>query len=447
VPLSSYGMPYTVPEGKVDPSIDMKTAVRDQVNRMDAKAYFTLLAELMKTNPPAAADAPELAKFSRIGLVAGKDFDASKLEADFVKRIPEIAYDRILLQTKVNKAVKNINGWLFDTETGIYGTDYLNRALVTAIGLGANRIQDAVYPTSLKDVDGKEYNGANKYVMHFPKGQLPPARGFWSVTMYDANYFFVANPINRYSISARQNLKSNADGSVDLYIQNQSPGPDKETNWLPAPTGKFVLMIRLDWPDEKSPSIINGTWKPPAVQKVTGESVGARYVAKSTAICPLLAQSGHALLHRKCPLFGVKRTWPIAVQMSAFDAVDGASSAASKWYRMIASKPERFKEVRPGNEMAFEVFKELARTRRRNADTVDPGIGRTRLGQRTLKCVFLIGTRSAHSIRASGLTAAQTGRTHDRTRPMLQQRQKVLAKAPSTHDPKRTFAGSHQIFK
>src|SRR5262249_16532751 len=109
-----------------------------------------------------------------------------------------------------------------------------------------------------------------------------------------------------------------------------------------------------------------------------------------------------------------------------------------KWYRMIASKPERFKEVMPGNEMAFEVFKELARTRRRNADTVDPGIGRTRLGQRTLKCVFLIGTRSAHSIRASGLTAAQTGRTNERTRPMLQQRQKVLAKAPSTHDPKRT---------
>src|SRR5262249_46588581 len=107
-------------------------------------------------------------------------------------------------------------------------------------------------------------------------------------------------------------------------------------------------------------------------------------------------------------------------KMTAFDAVDGASSAASKWYRMIASKPERFKEVMPGNEMAFEVFKELARTRRRNADTVDPGIGRTRLGQRTLKCVFLIGTRSAHSIRASGLTAAQTGRTHDRTRPMLQ---------------------------
>ena len=126
--------------------------------------------------------------------------------------------------------------------------------------------------------------------------------------------------------------------------------------------------------------------------------------------------------------------------MSAFDAVDGASSATSKWYRMAVSKPEQFKEVRPGNGMAFEVLKELARARRRNADKVDPGIGRTRLGQRTLKCVFLIGTRSAHSIMASGLTAAQTGRTHDRTRPMLQLRQKVLAKAPSTHDPKRTLA-------
>src|SRR5262249_5091921 len=154
VPLSSYGKPYTPPEGKVDPSIDMKMAVRDQVNRMDAKAYFTLLADLMKSNPPAAADAPELAKFAKIGLVAGKDFDASNFNDDFMKCIPEVGFDRIMLQFKTNKAVKHANGWGYDTETGIYGTDYLNRALVTAIGLGANRVQDAVYPTSLKDSDG-----------------------------------------------------------------------------------------------------------------------------------------------------------------------------------------------------------------------------------------------------------------------------------------------------
>ena len=87
--------------------------------------------------------------------------------------------------------------------------------------------------------------------------------------MYDDNYFFVANPINRYSISARQNLKTNADGSVDLYIQNESPGADKESNWLPAPAGKFILMLRMYWPDEKPPSIIDGSWKPPAAKKVS----------------------------------------------------------------------------------------------------------------------------------------------------------------------------------
>jgi hypothetical protein len=269
VPLSSYGKEYTPAPSTVDPSIDMKTAVRDQVNRMDAVAYFTLLAQLMKANPPYAADAPEVARFAKIGLVPGQDFDAGKLHADFVKRIPEVAFGRIMLQAKVNDAVKHVNGWIYDTKTGIYGTDYLNRAIVTAIGLGANRLQDAIYPFSQKDADGHDYDGATKYVMHFPKGQLPPVSGFWSLTMYDPNYFFVANPINRYSVSARQNLKANPDGSTDLYIQNQSPGADKESNWLPAPSGKFILMLRMYWPNEDPPSIIDGTWTPPAAKKVT----------------------------------------------------------------------------------------------------------------------------------------------------------------------------------
>jgi hypothetical protein len=268
VPLSSYDKAYTPPPGKVDPSIDMKTAVREQVNKMDAVAYFTLLCELMKHNPPAAADAPELAKFAKIGIVPGKDFDASKLKADFSKRLPEVAFDRIMLQFKVNKELKNESGWGFTTKTGIYGTDYLMRAFVTAIGLGANRPQDAVYPTSLKDAAGQKYSGANKYVMHFPKGELPPVSGFWSLTMYDSAYFFVNNPINRYSISARQNLISNSDGSTDLYIQKDSPGKDKESNWLPAPAGDFILMLRMYWPTEKNPSIIDGSWKIPPVTKV-----------------------------------------------------------------------------------------------------------------------------------------------------------------------------------
>jgi hypothetical protein len=268
VPLSSYGKPFTPPAGSVDAAQDMKTAVREQVNKMTAAEYFTLLCKLMKDNPPVAADAAAVKKFEKIGIVPGKDFDASKLNADFSKRIPEIAQDRIMLQFKVNPAIKNVNGFAFTTKTGIYGTDYLMRALVTAIGLGANRPQDAVYPTSQKDAEGHAYDGAHKYVMRFPKGQMPPVSGFWSLTMYDGDYFFVANPLNRYSISARQSLKTNPDGSTDLYIQNESPGKDRESNWLPAPKGKFILMLRLYWPNEKNPSIINGSWKIPAVKKV-----------------------------------------------------------------------------------------------------------------------------------------------------------------------------------
>jgi hypothetical protein len=267
VPLSAYGKPYTPPEGTVDPSIDMKTPVRDQVNALSAVEYFTLLAQLMKANPPAPEDAPELARFAKIGLVPGEDFDASKLKADFAARVPEVGFDRIMVQFKINKAVAHTNGWGFTTKTGLYGTDYLMRALVTAIGLGANRPQDAVYPTSLKDAQGNDYDGANKYVMHFEKGKLPPVKGFWSLTMYNSKYFFVENPIDRYSISPRQDLKSNPDGSVDLYIQHESPGADKESNWLPAPADKFVLMLRLYWPDESPPSIIDGSWEPPAVTR------------------------------------------------------------------------------------------------------------------------------------------------------------------------------------
>jgi len=267
-PLSAHGRPYTPPAGHVDPAIDMQKAVRDQVNALDAVAYFTLLAQLMKANPPSRSDAPALAKFARIGLVAGQDFDASKLHADFRARIPQIAQDRIMLQFKINPAIKDINGWNFILKTGLYGTDYLIRALVTAIGLGANRPQDAVYPTSLKDAAGDDYSGANRYVIRFPKGETPPAEGFWSITMYDSDYFFVANPLNRYSISPRQALKANADGSIDINVQHASPGADRELNWLPAPAGKFILMLRMYWPRETDPSILDGSWVIPAVTKV-----------------------------------------------------------------------------------------------------------------------------------------------------------------------------------
>ncbi len=111
------------------------------------------------------------------------------------------------------------------------------------------------------------HSGANNYVMHFNKDELPPVDGFWSLTMYDAGYFFVPNPLNRYTLSQRNKFKPNADGSIDLYIQNASPGKEKEQNWLPAPKDKFILMPRMYWPKEKAPSILDGSWKIPPVEQ------------------------------------------------------------------------------------------------------------------------------------------------------------------------------------
>lgn len=273
VPLSAWGKPYTPPAGVVDPTIDMKTAVRDQVNALSGVAYFTLLAQLLKTNPPAAADAPMVAHLAALGIVPGKDFDASKLDPEIVKGIdaaPKPAQDAIMRWLKegmLTGALTMEDGWFFTTKTGEYGTAYRQRALITAIGLGANRPQDAVYPMSKGPDILQTYSGAKRYVMHFDKGQLPPVNGFWSLTMYDADYFFVDNPLNRYTVSERNALKPNADGSVDLYIQNASPGADKESNWLPAPKGDFILMLRMYWPKEEKPSILDGSWKIPRVHE------------------------------------------------------------------------------------------------------------------------------------------------------------------------------------
>jgi hypothetical protein len=247
----------------------MKTAIRDQVDALSVTDYFNYLAKLMKTNPPSADDAPMVARMAKIGLVPGQDFDSSKLDAfdkEAIKGVPKVAQLKIMAQFK---QLTPMNGWMFTTKTGLYGTDYIQRALVTAIGLGANRPQDAIYPTGEKDSDGKDFDTAsNKYVMHFAKGQMPPANGFWSLTMYDAAYFFVPNSLNRYTLSSRNKFGTNADGSVDLYLQAESPGKAKEANWLPAPKAKFIPMLRLYWPKETPPSIIDGTWKPPAIKAV-----------------------------------------------------------------------------------------------------------------------------------------------------------------------------------
>jgi hypothetical protein len=267
MPLSAWGKAYSAPAGNVDPKVDMKTAVRDQVDAMSATEYFSLLAKLMRDNPPAAADAPVVARMAKLGIVPGQPFDAAQLGAPVAAAVdaaPKAGLER-LKGRLAEEQKKLINGWMVMTNTGDYGTDYVWRAVVTAVGLGANRSKDAVYPFSEATAAGEKYSGQNQYVMRFPKGQLPPAKAFWSLTMYDDKAFFVKNPINRYSISERNDLKRNPDGSVDITIQNEKPA-GKNANWLPAPKGPFTLMLRLYWPNENKPSILDGSWKPPAVE-------------------------------------------------------------------------------------------------------------------------------------------------------------------------------------
>lgn len=265
-PLSAYGKPYTPPNGKFDPKIDIKTPVRDQVNQLEGIAYFTRFAKLLKNNPPQKEDAPIIDKLARIGIIPGQDLDLSQLPpavVEALRKAPQKGLEMIAAQEK--KSGKTLNGWNLVNPTGRYGTDYLQRAFVAAFGLGANLPQDAIYPSTNVDQKGQQLSGENKYRLHFAKGQVPPVKGFWSLTMYNDQYFFVENPINRYTLSQRDQLKYNTDGSLDLYIQNESPGSDWEANWLPAPKNAFVLMFRFYWPED---SLLKGEWKPPAVTLV-----------------------------------------------------------------------------------------------------------------------------------------------------------------------------------
>jgi hypothetical protein len=270
VPLSAYGKPYAPPPGAVDPDFDMKSGVRQQVNALDIDDYFKRLADLMKTNPPTANDAPVVEQMARIGLVPGQDFDPGKLgflDREAIRMVPKLALLEMGLHLKEQKTT---NGWLYFTKgVGSFGTDYLVRGMANLLGPGWNRPQDAVYPLSQKDAHGDDYDGAkHNYVMHFEKGQMPPAEAFWSLTLYDENFFFVPNSINRYDLAQRDKLTANSDGSVDLYIQADAPGKDKAANWLPAPQGKFVLVMRIYQPRKAPPSILDATWTPPPVQKV-----------------------------------------------------------------------------------------------------------------------------------------------------------------------------------
>ena len=208
----------------------------------------------------------------KIGIEVGKSFDIGKLDPRIQRGLETVREDaQKLMAWKLPTLARVVNGWSMNTDTmGVYGNYYLKRAIIAQVGLGANVPEDAIYPINLGDENGKPLDGANSYTLHFDKNDMPPANAFWSVTLYDPEGFQVANTINRFAVSSWMPFKYNGDGSLDLYFQNESPGTDKEANWLPAPKGPFNLTMRIYAPKSEA---LTGKWNPPPVvhqQSTTG---------------------------------------------------------------------------------------------------------------------------------------------------------------------------------
>jgi len=251
---------------KVDPSVDMKTSPKKQVDAMPGDKYFAYAAELLKANRPHLTDEPIIAQMKKIGIEPGKGFDIGKV-SPAVRTALEAApgTGQRLMEWKVQTLARVANHWSMNTDTmGVYGNYYLKRAIIAQQALGANVPQDAVYPMNLGDQAGRPLDGINKYVLQFDKNALPPVTAFWSVTLYDPEGYQVANPLNRFAVSSWMPLKYDPDGSLTLYFQNESPGKDKEANWLPAPKGAFNLLMRLYAPKS---DVLTGKWNPPPVTK------------------------------------------------------------------------------------------------------------------------------------------------------------------------------------
>ncbi|MEU3823811.1 DUF1254 domain-containing protein [Streptomyces sp. SID486] len=270
VPLSRWtGDPddYTPPtDVPVPAGADTGTAPVDEVESMSGTEYFGRLNQLMTDNPPYPADSAFLERVAAVGVAPGAALDG--LSPDVIAALDAAASNgpetlRALLSRSESHGADS-GAWTVHRGLGDYGTDYAKRAVIAKFGYGANLNADALYPHATMDADGRPLDGSHTYVLHFDAGQTPPAKGFWSLTMMNDRQLFADNPLDRYAIGDRSGMKPNPDGSLDILIQHESPGPDRESNWLPAPAGSFNLFLRLYWPEEAA---LTGAWTPPPVRR------------------------------------------------------------------------------------------------------------------------------------------------------------------------------------
>jgi hypothetical protein len=262
-----------LPPRPIAPDVKWKTFDKSMA-ASDPFSYLNFLLEFCPTAATAAVELPLRQRFAKIGIEPGKPFPSTSLTPD---QKAELAAGIKSGLEKIKQAVadfgQNENGWRvaakpFGTRKA-YAGNWTFRAAVAMAGIYANDPKEALYPLLATDSEGNKPDcSTNRYTLTFPAGQLPPVNAFWSVTMYDGKtQLLVDNPINRYLINSPMlpNLKKNPDGSITIYIQKDSPGADKDSNWLPAPNGPIYVAMRLYWPKD---SALDGSWKPPAVVRV-----------------------------------------------------------------------------------------------------------------------------------------------------------------------------------
>ena len=270
VPLSGFGDPdYSPPLGEINDEFSQIVPAKT-IRELDVNDYLTRLSNMMIANPPKAADSLFVQRMAKIGFIPGQPFSSStdnlilktKLGAlpDFIHKRFEDA------QANPNKATMT-NGWTVPYKgVGTYGVEYLRRAYVGFVGLGACIPEDAFYPNCVADANGDPLHSSKRYQIHFNADQIPPVNAFWSLTAYNEDLYLVENELNRFALGDRDDMKYNEDGSLDLYIQSEAPTDHPIENWLPIPDeGAFSLTMRLYWPKERA---LSGEWEVPHVVPV-----------------------------------------------------------------------------------------------------------------------------------------------------------------------------------
>jgi hypothetical protein len=271
-PLSAY---LKQPPPPAAPAINFPKVNKELVQTN----FFDYLDFSLQFGPAGPEEKGTREKLARLGIGAGKKFDFSSLSPEQKAAVVEgMKAGEAAVEDGIKNLGAKINGWNIASITGdraFFHGDWLKRAEAAKAGIYGNDAAEAMYPLTKTMADGEPLDGSKaNYTLTFPDGQFPPVNAFWSVTMYDGKtQFLIKNPINRYLINSPMlpNMKKNADGSLTLYIQKDSPGADKESNWLPAPNDLIYLVMRLYWPKTEPPSILpagEGTWKPPGIVKV-----------------------------------------------------------------------------------------------------------------------------------------------------------------------------------